>query len=146
MTRQVGIIVGVFAALAVLLGVTVAAAIAFEDGGGMMDGGDGGMMDGGSGGMMDGGSGGMMDGANGGMMDMMMSMPMDAASISQMFDHMREVLGDDAFNRMMQHFDDQGAATDGNGVDAMMHRMMGEMMRYLTPGAGQPTPTPSASN
>jgi hypothetical protein len=64
-----------------------------------------------------------------GMMQAMGSMDSEA-----MLGHMREVLGDDAYQRMVQHFRDHrsGGAMMGNtAMDAMMHQMMDGMMQQM---------------
>ena len=62
-----------------------------------------------------------------------------------MLQHMKEVLGDDAYARMLQHMQDHksGAMPAMGSVDQMMHSMMDGMMGQMglipTPTA---TPTP----
>ena len=51
-----------------------------------------------------------------------------------MLQHMKEVLGEDAFNRMQQHLRDHwsgGAMMDDAQVDQMMHGMMDGMMTQM---------------
>lgn len=77
---------------------------------------------------------------------------MDSAA---MLAHMKEVLGEDGFNRMQQHFQAVGtdpAMTGMTATDQMMHKMMAGMMTgspanpSMTPGpsdAHHASPTPS---
>jgi len=61
-----------------------------------------------------------------GMMSAMASMDSDA-----MLEHMKEVLGEDGFNRMRQHFQ-EGTPMNGTAeVDEMMHEMMDGMMAKM---------------
>ncbi len=64
-----------------------------------------------------------------GMMSAMGSVDSDA-----MLDHMKEVLGEDGFNRMLQHLQDHRAGASMSGmteVDQMMHTMMDGMMAEM---------------
>jgi len=83
-----------------------------------------------------------------GMMQAMGNMDSDA-----MLTHMREVLGDDGYQRMLQHFQDDrsGMPMTGNtAIDSMMHQMMDGMMQQMPDDSGSvlpratstPTPTP----
>lgn len=71
--------------------------------------------------------GGTDDGYQG-MMGAMGSMDSEA-----MLGHMREILGEDGYNRMMQHLQDHrdGMTTGDAGVDGMMHQMMDGMMQHM---------------
>lgn len=76
----------------------------------------------------DGSEGHMTDQAQGlaGMMSAMSATDSDA-----MLEHMKEVLGEDGFNRMQQHFQDHSAGASMSGMtdmDQMMHTMMAGMM------------------
>jgi hypothetical protein len=97
--------------------------------------------------------GGMMGGSGyAGMMGAMGRGDSDA-----MLERMREVLGEDGFKRMQEHFAEHrrgGAMSGAADVDEMMHRMMDGMMQELPmdrggmmPGrrSGGGTPTPAAS-
>ena len=68
-----------------------------------------------------------------GMMGAMGSMDSD-----NMLEHMREILGQDGYNRMMRHFEDhqKGVMTGDTEVDGMMHLMMDGMTRHM-PGDNQ---------
>lgn len=66
---------------------------------------------------------------------------MGAMDSPSMLQHMREVLGDDAFNRMEQHFRGHmsgSAMTDDAQIDQMMHTMMDGLMRQM--GVVPPAP------
>lgn len=88
-----------------------------------------------------------------GMMGAMGAMDSDA-----MLGHMRAVLGDDAYARMLDHLDahKQGATmVPDSDVDQMMHAMMDGMMEHLQSNGGgmmgsggnrhHVTPSPAAS-
>ena len=75
-----------------------------------------------------------------GMMRAMGGMDSDA-----MLAHMRDVLGEDGYRRMLQHFRDHrstGPMTGDAAVDEMMHRMMDGMMGQMAPGDGDVLPRP----
>ena len=72
-----------------------------------------------------------------GMMGAMGSMDHD-----DMLKHMREVLGEDGYQRMLAHLADHrsGTATTGNtAVDGMMHTMMDGMTERMPVGSGTVT-------
>lgn len=112
MTTQARMIIGVLGALAVVLAVTLGVAIAIDDddttaGRGHIDG----------------------DDSYAGMMQSMGDMDSDA-----MLDHMREVLGEDGFQRMTLHLSEHragGPMTGDSDVDGMMHQMMDGMMQHM---------------
>ena len=131
------VLIGVLAVAVVGLGIALGVALATDD---------------------DGSGDHMMSQGDGfaGMMSAMGETNSDA-----MLTHMKEVLGDDGYNRMQQHFRDHqsGAPTSGmTDIDQMMHTMMDGMMaempadsndilpvgdpHHRTPAAGS-TPTPS---
>lgn len=73
-----------------------------------------------------------------GMMGAMGSMNSD-----DMFKHMREVLGEDGYQRMLAHLADHrnGASmSDTAAVDQMMHTMMDGMMQNMPMGGGMVLP------
>ncbi len=81
---------------------------------------------------------GMNDAGYPGMMGAMGSMNSD-----DMLKHMREVLGEDAYQRMLAHMTDHrnGASmSDMTTVDQMMHRMMDGMMQNMPMGGGMLLP------
>lgn len=142
MTRQAAIVIGALAVLVAALAVTLGVVLATDDDDGM------------SAGDMTGGMGGM-DG-NDAFMGMMMSM--GSGDSDQMLAQMKEILGEDRFNSMMQHFQDHqnGMMTGDFQIDGMMHQMMDGMMQdmprdsggnlpsgsdqhHMTPVAGTPT-------
>ncbi|MFN0145626.1 MAG: hypothetical protein ACKVT1_03885 [Dehalococcoidia bacterium] len=66
-----------------------------------------------------------------GMMSAMAAMDSDAMLV-----HMKEVLGEDGFQRMQQHFRDHASGAPITGmadIDQMMHRMMDGMMAEMPP-------------
>lgn len=92
----------------------------------------------------------MMDDGQGvaGMMSAMADMDSDA-----MLEHMKEVLGEDGFNRMRQHFQEGTPTTEMAEVDEMMHRMMDGMMAKMPADSNNVLPpsdehheTPTATN
>lgn len=108
MNQQAKIIIAALSALAVILVIGLAVSLA-------MDGDD------------------MHTNANGdhfmGMMQSMGNMDSDA-----MLEHMREVLGEDGYQRMLSHMREHrsGAAMPtGSSIDDMMHRMMDGMMQQM---------------
>ena len=73
-----------------------------------------------------------------GMMSAMADMDSDA-----MLAHMKEVLGDEGFRRMRQHFQDHGSGAPMTGmtdVDQMMHTMMDGMMAEMPADANNVIP------
>lgn len=73
-----------------------------------------------------------------GMMSAMADMDSDA-----MLAHMKEVLGDDGYQRMRQHFQDHGSGAPMTGmtdVDQMMHAMMDGMMAEMPADANNVMP------
>jgi hypothetical protein len=119
MTAQTRIIVGGLLAAVVTLGAVLGVVLATDDGNGdrdsrphAMDTDDGFM----------------------GMMGAMAGMDSDA-----MLDHMRDVLGEDGYQRMLAHFQehrDGGPMTGDPEVDDMMHRMMDGMMQHMPADSG----------
>lgn len=95
---------------------------------------------------------GMADHAMGnsymGMMQAMGEMDSDT-----MLNHMREVLEQDGYQRMLQHFQDHRNGRSASGdtaVDAMMHRMMDGMMQQMPDNSGRqmpmgPAPSPTST-
>ena len=71
----------------------------------------------------------MMDDGQGfaGMMSAMASLDSDA-----MLAHMKEVLGEDGFNRMQDHFRGGTPMAGMTEIDEMMHKMMDGMMAEMT--------------
>ena len=123
MNTQVKMIVGILVAAVVGLGITV----------GVMAAGDG-----------HNGNTTMADHTMGndtgyvGMMGAMGSMDSD-----DMLKHMREVLGEDGYQRMLAHLADHrnGAPMTGNAaVDQMMHSMMDGLMQNMPMGSGTVLP------
>lgn len=87
------------------------------------------------------------DGMGNSYMGMMQAMgEMDSEA---MLSHMREVLGQDGYQRMLQHFQDHrnGRAMPGDGtVNGMMHQMMDGMMQQMPDTEGEHMPmNPAAS-
>ena len=75
-----------------------------------------------------------------GMMQAMGGMDSDA-----MLAQMRGALGDDAYEQMMQHFQNHhssGPMTDDPGIDEMMHRMMDGMMQQMPSDSDGTLPLP----
>ncbi len=73
-----------------------------------------------------------------GMMSAMADMDSDA-----MLAHMKEVLGEDGFQRMQQHFQDHpagGAMTGMTDIDQMMHAMMDGMLAEMPADANNMMP------
>lgn len=69
-----------------------------------------------------------------GMMGAMAAMDSDA-----MLERMREVLGEEGFQAMLEHMQEHQAGTDGPmapGVDGMMHQMMDGMMSMMPADSG----------
>ena len=123
MNTQARLIVGVVGAIAVALGVTLGIVIAMDDDDDMMS-----------------GSGSHMDGGDHfqGMMGAMGSMDSD-----DMLGHMRNVLGEDRYERMLDHMADHrdgGPMTDDAGMDQMMHQMMDGMMQHMPADANNLMP------
>lgn len=59
---------------------------------------------------------------------------MGAMNSDQMLAGMREVLGPDGYQRMLDHIDEHrrgGSMTGGTGMDSMMHQMMDGMMLQM---------------
>ena len=131
MDQRARIIIGGLGALAVILAVALVAVIATNGGGGTA---------------MHGGVGGS---APMGMMQAMGNMDSDA-----MLAHMREVLGEDGDQHMLQHFRDHlsgGPMTGDTAIDGMMHQMMDGMMQQMPDDSGHMmpratvTPTPAGA-
>ena len=75
-----------------------------------------------------------------GMMSAMADRDSDA-----MLEHMKEVLGDDGFKRMQQHFQDHrsGASMTGmTDIDQMMHTMMDGIMANMPADSNNMLPKP----
>ena len=113
MNTQAKLIIGLLVAVVAALGITVGVLAAGTGG----DDGNDGMAT-----HMD------TDDAYMGMMGAMGGMDSD-----NMLEHMREILGEDGYNRMMGHFQDHrnGTMTGDAEVDGMMHRMMDGMMQHM---------------
>lgn len=121
MNNQAKIVIGAMAALAAILAVGLAVSLASDDGMGM-------------------GGGMSMSDANHsmGMMQAMGDMDSDAV-----LEHMRQVLGEDGYQRMLAHMQDHrngGEMPSGASIDDMMHRMMDGMMQQLPGDNGGSTP------
>ena len=59
---------------------------------------------------------------------------MGGADSDAMLNHMKDVLGDDGYNRMQQHFRDHQSGGSMSGmadIDQMMHAMMDGMMAEM---------------
>ena len=59
-------------------------------------------------------------------------------------DHMRDVLGEDGFGRMLDHLrehQDGGLMTGGQAADDMMHRMMDGVMEHMPADKGGVMPS-----
>lgn len=127
MSRRITIIVAALVAAVVGLTITLGLVIASDDddGGGQMS--------------------GAMDmtsddaGNAAGMMQAMGAMDSDA-----MLEHMREVLGEDGYQRMLAHLNDHrtngGAMTGDAAMDETMHSMMDGMMQHMPAGANELVP------
>lgn len=100
-------IIGVLSAAVIGLGIALSVALAAGDGGS---------------------DGHVMDDEQGfaGMMSAMVDMDSDA-----MLAHMKEVLGEDGFNRMRDHFQGGTPMADMTEMDEMMHKMMDGMMAEM---------------
>lgn len=89
----------------------------------------------------DGDDGGRMMGQGQGIPGMMSAMAdMDSDA---MLAHMKEVLGDDGYQRMRQHFQDHrsgGPMTNMTNIDEMMHAMMDGMMAEMPADANNVMP------
>ena len=78
-----------------------------------------------------------------GMMQAMGGMDSDA-----MLTHMQEVLGEDGYRRMLDHWASHragGPMTGNPGADAMMHQMMDSMMQRMPADRGRLLPLPATS-
>lgn len=109
MTTLTRAIIGVLGVSVVGLGIGLGVALANEDGS------DDDMMNDGQG--------------SAGMMSAMASMD------SEMLAHMKEVLGEDGFNRMQDHLRGGTPMAGMTEIDEMMHGMMAEMPADSTPTA-----------
>ena len=111
MNQQAKIIIGALSALAIVLVIGLVVSLAMDDDD--MD----------------------MNGNHSmGMMQAMGNMDSDA-----MLKHMREVLGEDGYQRMLGHMREHrnGVSTpSGSSVDDMMHRMMDGMMQQMPADSG----------
>lgn len=79
-----------------------------------------------------------------GMMQAMGAMDSDA-----MLTHMREVLGDEGYRRMLDHWRNHrasGPMTGNAGVDEMMHQMMDSMMQRMPADRERILPLPTATS
>ena len=93
------------------------------------------------------GAAGMMS-TTAGMDSTAMMSAMAGMDSTAMLAHMKEILGEDGFNRMQQHF--QAAGTDPSmtgmtATDQMMHKMMAGMMTGAPANPGM-TPGPSGGH
>lgn len=122
MNTQAKVIVAVLIAAVVGLGITVGVMAAGDnDGGGHM----GRQMDSGD------GYGGMMS-------------AMGEGDSEAMLKHMREVLGEEGYQRMQDHLRDHrdgGPMTGNTGIDGMMHQMMDGMMQRMPMDRGNMMPS-----
>ena len=123
MNTQAKIIIGMLVAVAAGLGIAV----------GVMAAGNDDHSDGRMGNHMDGNDNGYQ-----GMMGAMGSMDSD-----DMLRHMRDVLGEDGYQRMLAHMADHGNGTPMSGtsaIDQMMHTMMDGMMGQMPMDRGNMMP------
>lgn len=118
-------VIGLLATAVIALGITLGVVIASDNG----DGDGVTMMD----------RDGMMNGGDS-FMGMMTSM--GSGDSEQMLRHMRDILGEDGYERMMGHFQDhgEGMMTGDGALDGMMHRMMDGMMQHLSDDGGDALP------
>ena len=121
MNNQAKIIIGALAALAAVLAIGLVVSLASDDDMGM-------------------GAGMGMNNSNHSMGMMQAMGNMDS---EEMLDHMRQVLGEDGYQRMLSHMRDHrnGAAMpSGSSLDDMMHRMMDGMMQQMPDDSGSNMP------
>ena len=126
MDRRVRVIIGALVGVSAALAVALAVVIATGDGDESV-------------------VGGHMTGSDSyvGMMQAMGGMDSDA-----MLTHMRTVLGEDGYRRMLDHWRNHssgGPMTGNAGVDAMMHQMMDSMMQRMPADRDRMFPLPAAS-
>ena len=79
---------------------------------------------------------------------MMMMQAMGAMDSDGTLEHMREVLGEDGYQRMLQHFRDHrsgGPMAGSAGIDNMMHQMMDGMMQQMPDDTGRMMPRGTAT-
>ena len=84
------------------------------------------------------GMGGNM-GMNNGNHSMAMMQAMGNMDSDAMLDHMRQILGEEAYQRMLSHMEDHrnGTPMTGNSaIDQMMHGMMDGMMQQMPDDSG----------
>lgn len=77
-----------------------------------------------------------------------MMQAMGEMNADAMLAHMREVLGEDGYRRMLEHWRNHRAGApmaDSAGVDEMMHQMMDAMMQRMPPDRDHTLPLPAAS-
>lgn len=114
MTAQTRIIAGGLLAAVVALGVVLGVVLATDDGDG------------------DGATSPHVTDNGDGFIGMLAAM--GAMDSDTMLQHMRDVLGEDGYQRMLSHFQehrDGGPMTGDPEVDDMMHRMMDGMMQHM---------------
>jgi hypothetical protein len=112
MTSQAKLVIGGLVALVVILATSLAVALAADSGNDGF---------------------GHMGARNNSYMSMMQAFGnMDS---NQMLTMMREVLGEDGYRSMLEHFAEHrgGAGMPGGGMDGMMHQMMDGMMQQMSP-------------
>lgn len=92
----------------------------------------------------------------GGNATMQMMQAMGNMDSDAMLTHMREVLGEDGYQRMLKHMQEHragGPMTANPAIDGMMHQMMDGMLQQMPddggrmmPGTGTPPPTATATS
>jgi len=113
MTHQARIIIAALSALAVVLAIGLVVSLAVNDGDNQ---------------------GNMSDNHSMGMMQSMGDM-----DSNDMLEHMREILGEDGYQRMLGHMQDHrngSAMPSGSSIDDMMHRLMDGMMQQMPDDSG----------
>jgi len=130
MNRQAKIIIGALAGVVFALG--VALTVTFATGDDLV---------------MPGMSG--MSGMSSGDDSMRMMMAMGNMDSAAMLEHMRQVLGEDGYQRMLDHMREQASsmpsmpgmpAAGSQSMDAVMHRMMADMVPQMPAAGGGSTP------
>ena len=130
MDQRAKVIIGALVVVIAILAAGLVAVVATDDGDDAMDAGMAGA--------------GMTGGDSYvGMMQAMGDMDSDA-----MLAHMREVLGEDGYGRMLEHWRNHragGPMTGDAGVDEMMHQMMDSIMQRMPADRDHMFPLPAAS-
>ena len=117
MNYRAKIIIGALAALTAILAIGLVVSLASDDDMGM-------------------GGGMSMSGSN---HSMAMMQAMGDMNSDAMLEHMRQVLGEEGYQRMLAHMKDHrnGASIpSGSSLDDMMHRMMDGMMQQMPADGG----------